>query len=248
MDVLTPLLPGEHIEVFGRDLPLIVSQAHTFGTDAFLLADFAPKAKLCADLGTGCGVIPYLLTRDRKAQQIWAVDVQRAAIDQLTRSLAMRDGICVEPVLADLRDLPASIPAGTLDLVTMNPPYTAAGAGLLSENRSDAVARHGTACTFDDMCAAAFRLLRFGGSFCVCVRPHRLSELFYVMHDHRVEPKRLRLVCKAPGRAPWLALVEGKAGRNPGLVTEPDLFVHDGDGLSREMRRIMGDYQNKETL
>lgn len=34
----------EHIEYLSRDLGLIVSKEHTFGTDALLLADFAsPK-------------------------------------------------------------------------------------------------------------------------------------------------------------------------------------------------------------
>ena len=56
----------EHIEYLSRDLGLIVSKEHTFGTDALLLADFASPKRydVCCDFGTGCGIIPMLWCRD----------------------------------------------------------------------------------------------------------------------------------------------------------------------------------------
>ena len=49
-------------EELSPSLFICVSSAHKFGTDAFLLSDFAaPRRKdLCCDLGTGCGIIPLL--------------------------------------------------------------------------------------------------------------------------------------------------------------------------------------------
>ena len=56
------LLSDEKIEPLGNNMSIVVSESHTFGTDAILLANFAaPKRKdtLC-DMGTGCGIIPLL--------------------------------------------------------------------------------------------------------------------------------------------------------------------------------------------
>ena len=56
---------SEHIEHIGKGLRLIVSDRHTFGTDALLLAFFsAPRpGDTACDLGTGCGVIPFCWLR-----------------------------------------------------------------------------------------------------------------------------------------------------------------------------------------
>lgn len=58
------------------------------------------------------------------------------------------------------------------------------------------MARHGLCCSLDDMCAAAAWLLKFGGKFCVCLRPERLCELMCKMNAAGIEPKRLRTVSK----------------------------------------------------
>ena len=50
-------------ELLDNNIEICVSKEHKFGTDAFLLADFAKprhKDKVC-DLGTGCGIIPMLI-------------------------------------------------------------------------------------------------------------------------------------------------------------------------------------------
>lgn len=71
----------EHIEYLSRDLGLIVSKEHTFGTDALLLADFASPKRydICCDFGTGCGIIPMLWCRDGCGKEISAVEIQEKA-------------------------------------------------------------------------------------------------------------------------------------------------------------------------
>ncbi len=50
----------------GGGKKIYVSSTHTFGTDAVLLADFAhpKKGERSLDIGTGCGIIPFLWLRD----------------------------------------------------------------------------------------------------------------------------------------------------------------------------------------
>lgn len=240
------LYDDEHIEWIGNDLQLIVSKAHTFGTDALLLASFASPSKnaLACDLGTGCGIIPFYLLREKRCRQIYSLEIQEKAYRQLVRSVALNTISGLTPLCGDLRELPTELPRGQFDLVTMNPPYTRAQGGIESETESDRIARHGILCSFDDICAAASVLLKFGGRLCLCIRPERLFELTKAMQQAGIEPKRMRFVSQRDGLAPWLVLVEGKRGRKPGLVAQAELHIENPDGEpSAEMLRIIGSYK-----
>ena len=232
-------------EYLGSGITAFVSDSHSFGTDAVLLADFSSPSKhsVCCDLGSGCGIISLLWCK-KETGKITAVELQELAVEQINvaieyNSLSER----LSAVNADLRELKGSVPFGCFDLVTMNPPYKASGAGIESRSGADKIARHETMCTFSDICAAAKKLLNFGGKLCMCIRPERLCELMLEMHSAGIEPKRLRLVAKCPGKAPWLALIEGRGGGKSGITVEPELFVHSADGdYSEEMKKIYGDY------
>ncbi len=236
----------EHIEWIGHNLQLIVSKAHTFGTDALLLASFASPSKntLACDFGTGCGIIPFYWLREGCCRQIYALDIQEKAYRQLVRSVSINPVDKLMPLCGDLRELPTGLPRGQFDLVTMNPPYTRAQGGIESEQESDRIARHGILCSFDDICDSASRLLKFGGRLCLCIRPERLFELTKAMQKAGIEPKRMRFVSQRDGLAPWLVLVEGKRGRKPGLVAQAELHIENPNGeLSEEMLRIIGSYK-----
>ena len=237
-----------HFEPVGR-LRVQVSPAHKFGTDAFLLADFAaPRRRdTVCDLGTGCGIVALCWYRREETApaRVDCVDIQPAAIGQLTATLEENAGVLAGRIVPHLADLKAlALPAGGYDLVTCNPPYKGAGAGILSETDSDRLARHETACTIADIAAAAARLLKYGGRLCVCQRPERLADVMEALRRAGIEPKRLRFVHQRPDRAPWLFLLEGRRGGKPFLSVEAPLIVEGADGnFSREMQRIYGLYR-----
>ena len=246
---MSELKHGEHIEYIDGSLKLIVSDSHTFGTDALLLAAFsAPKRreKVC-DFGTGCGIIPFYWLREG-SEKVHAVELQSLACDQLTRSIeinSLHDRFCL--LNSDLRDLKGKLEAGVFDLVTMNPPYTASGHGIISESAADKIARHETNLELTDVFLSASRLLKFGGRMCICLRPERLTEAMMGMREAKIEPKRLRFVSQRDGKAPWLFLLEGKKGRNPGLIVEKELHIENPDGTpSDEMKKIIGSYKKEK--
>ena len=232
-------------EYLGAGITAFVSNSHIFGTDAVLLADFAAPSKKarCCDLGSGCGIIPLLWCK-RETGKITAVEIQPLAVEQIKAAIEFNSlSERLEAVNADLRELKGKVPFGCYDVVTMNPPYKANGAGIESRSGADKIARHETMCSLSDVCAAAKKLLNFGGRLCMCIRPERLCELFCEMRAADIEPKRLRLVSKLPGKAPWLALVEGRRGGRSGMTVEPELFVYGDSGeYSDEMKKIYGDY------
>lgn len=243
---MSQLKDTEHIEYIDSSLQLIVSDSHTFGTDAMLLAAFsAPKRKnTVCDFGTGCGIIPFYWLREG-TEKVHAVEIQELAIDQLTRSIklnSLEDRFIL--LHSDLRELKGKLPDGAFDLITMNPPYTAEGHGIKSSSAADKIARHETSLTLPELFTCAARLLKFGGRMCICLRPERLTEAMISMREAKIEPKRLRFVTQKTGKAPWLFLLEGKKGRNPGLIVENELYIENPDGSpSEEMKKIISSYK-----
>ena len=105
------------------------------------------------------------------------------------------------------------------------------------------MARHEVECTLKDIVAVSAKLLQTGGRLCMCHRPERLAELMRLMSEHKVEPKRLRLVCQRKGEEPWLVLVEGRRCGKVGLRIEPTLYVEENGNFSEEMINIYGAYK-----
>ncbi|MBO5449835.1 MAG: methyltransferase [Ruminococcus sp.] len=227
-------------ESLGNGIEICISTEHRFGTDAFLLADFAGARHkdLCADLCSGSGIIALLLQKNFQPERIYALEIQEKAHRQLRVSLE-RSGITnILPVLGDLKDWKCG---RELDLITCNPPYKICGTGAKNGSEAVSIARHEMMCTVDDVCACAKKNLKFGGRLCICNRPERLCDIMISMRKNGIEPKRLRTVHKNPGCPPWLILVEGKKGGKPFIQIEKPLYVRSADGgNSEEMMRIYG--------
>lgn len=241
---------SESVENLGGGVELLISDNYGFGTDALLLADFADPHRndRCMDLGTGCGIIPMIWYRNGVRGDLYGLDIQEAAISQFRRSLE-RNGNpeTIHPIAADLCRLPNDLPLGTFRTVTMNPPYKVDGTGILSSSRADQIARHETACTLEDICNAARRLLTFGGKFCLCNRPERLADVIEAFRAANLEPKRLRMVQKRPDTKPWLFLLEGRLGGKPYLDVLPPFYIQDEDGNdSAELLRVLGTYREED--
>lgn len=234
------------LEPIGEGKFIYVSPHHTFGTDAVLLANFA-KAKQndkAVDLGTGCGIIAFLMLRDNNCQSAFGVDISSEAIELAKKTKEEFNFDNFTPVLSDLKDLKGKVPFGCHTLVTCNPPYKAPSAGLKNPDSVKSVARHEVECTLEDIIAIGAKLLQTGGRLCMCQRPERLAEMMSLMRKYKVEPKRLRLVCKCVGASPWLVMVEGRRCGNTALTIEPTLYVEDGNGnFSDEMIQIYGSYK-----
>ena len=195
-----------------------------FGADALFLARFAsPRpGERVVDLGTGCGILPVLLLRDSAAAHVTGVEIQPAAAALARRSVA-RSGLDGRAAVlcASWTDLDGLLPREGFHLVVCNPPYFPPGSGRESASPAARLARHEQPGTLDEVVAAASRLLRFGGRFCLCHRPERLADVVAALRRRGLEPKRLLTVQGAAASAPWLLLLEAKKGGKPGLRWEP---------------------------
>ncbi|MDR1563772.1 MAG: methyltransferase [Oscillospiraceae bacterium] len=231
------------LEDLGGGVRIAVSREYGFGTDAVLLADFAkPSARqrVC-DFGTGCGIIPLLWMRENPPVHTYGIEIQEGAFPLLNKSLEINNELSQRLSFfnADLRELKGLIPSNSLDLISCNPPYKKAGAGAASPELSRGMARHELSCTLEDVIKAAKPLLKFGGRLCMCLRPERTAELISLMHEHNLEPKRLRFVQQRADTPPWLVLVEGRKGAKQGVTCLPVLTIESAqDEYSCEYKEI----------
>jgi tRNA1(Val) A37 N6-methylase TrmN6 len=239
----------EKVQVFQQErvdnlhicgLKLIQHEANfRYGVDAVLVAWLASqkmkKGHKVADLGTGTGIIPILLAAEKDVT-VHGLELVPHMADMAGRSVLlnhMEDRITI--FQGDLKHLPSQMASNTYDVVVSNPPYMGVKEGLKNDHSEKALARHEIACSFFDVAAAAKKLLKTKGRFCVVHRPHRMVDVFQAMRAMDLEPKRLTLVKPAPGKKANMMLVEAVKEGNPGLIVEEDLFVHGTDGHYSQM-------------
>lgn len=235
-----------NLERLSDDIKIAVSSEHTFGTDAVILSHFAgikPRDK-AIDMGTGCGIIPLLWLRNKKINNVSAIDIQSSAFEQLSYSIMLNDiSDRITPYQCDLRKCDKLFKAEEFSLVTMNPPYKPIGTGIESLSESARIARHEVCCNIEDAVKAASYLLKYGGRLCMCHRPERLVDTLSIMRQYKLEPKRLRFVQDKQGDKPFLFLVQGQKGAKPFLTVEPQLIIKKENGkFTQEMLEIYGSY------
>lgn len=210
------------------------------GLDSFLLSSvpkLKPGLKVC-DLGCGTGLLALLLLQRQRELTVTGLDIQPEAV-RLARLAAEENGLTDRLFfrLEDLRE--TALPAGSFDLAACNPPYFPPSSGPAPKGGARRTARTEEACTLEDVCRAASRLLRWGGRFCLVQKPERLTDLLCTLRQTGLEPKRVRFAAVRPDKAPSLVLLEARRGGRPGLRVEPPLFLETPSGSpTAELDRI----------
>lgn len=205
-----------------------------FGMDAVLLSSFArvSKNERVADLGTGTGVVPILLSAKSKAKEIVGLEIQEDMAFMASRSvLQNRLQERVRIVQGDLREVRKHFSHGEFDIVTSNPPYMKEQSGLVNPKDSLSIARHEITCNLEDVVAAAAYLLKEQGKFFLVHRPNRLADIIVCMKKHRMEPKRMVFVHPYVDKAPNMVLIEGLKGGGSFLTIEQPLIVYERAGV-----------------
>lgn len=215
-----------------------------FGMDAVLLAGFSktnPQDKVI-DLGTGNGIIPFLLYGRYQTKSIVGIDIQRENIDLANRSLSLNQ---LEEYISfqemNIKDALFNFEKSSFDIVVSNPPYIAGGKGLVNEASSKAIARHEIYCNLEEVIQSAAGLLKQGGRFYMVHKPFRVDEIFILMNRYGIPVKRMKLVHPFIDREPNMILVEGVKGSKGSVIIEKPLVVYESQGkYTKEIYDIYG--------
>ena len=229
------LKSGERLDDLQRNGYKIIQdpERFCFGMDAVLLSGFAtaPEGGKVLDLGTGTGIIPILMAAKTKASQLTGLEIQQESADMARRSVILNDlQDRVTIVDGDIKEAGQIFDAASFDVVTSNPPYMIRGHGLKNPDGPKAIARHEVLCDLEDVIKAAARCLKSGGKFYMVHRPFRLSEIMVVMHEYKLEPKRMQLVYPYADKEPTMVLIEGARGGRPRLTVEKPLIIYESQG------------------
>ena len=229
------LLANERLDELHRNGYKIIQnpERFCFGMDAVLLSGFASalEGEKVLDLGTGTGIIPILMAAKTPAAHLTGLEIQEESADMARRSVAyngLEDRIDI--ITGDIKDAPQIFGASSFDVITTNPPYMIADHGLVNPDEAKAVARHEIKCTLEDVISQSAKVLKPGGRFFMVHRPFRLSEIFTLMSEYKIEPKRMRMVYPYIDAEPNMVLIEGNRGGKPRLSVEKPLIVYEERG------------------
>ncbi|MBQ6386945.1 MAG: tRNA1(Val) (adenine(37)-N6)-methyltransferase [Lachnospiraceae bacterium] len=209
-------------------------EAFCFGIDAVLLAHFPEirEGERVMDLGCGYAPIPMILAGTYRdiPFTVTGLEIQPGIAETAQRSVE-ENGLSgqIRIIEGDIREAVPSFGAASFSLVTCNPPYMAAGTGIVGSNLRRAIARTELTVTLRDVIFQAAGLLGPEGRFAMIHRPFRLPEILSLMQEARLTPKRLRFVHPTADAEPTMILIEGVRGAKPYLRVAPPLIVYNDD-------------------
>lgn len=208
------------------------------GQDSVLLAGFAAPRRFARVLDLGCGTGALALSLYREDLRITGMDLQEGAVELFRRSIAL-NGVEIEALVGDLREIRSIFRHGSFDYAVCNPPYFASGTGKDAAGEGRAVSRSEREASIEEVAVALSFVLHDGGKCAVVFRPERLWSLLNTMQRVRLTPKRMRFVHQNPEKRPSAVLLECRKGSAEGLVVEPPFLCCDSGGAyTEEYRKI----------
>jgi len=232
---MDPLLSADETldAFFNRKLQIIQKKrGYRFSVDALLLGQFVriQKDERVIDLGTGCGILPLLLSHTTKAHSFVGVEIQRGLADCAKRNVVsnhLEDRVSI--LKQDFRGLKRTFPAGSFDVALSNPPYRKYRTGRINPSMEKAIARHEIKGTLEDLISTASYLLPPKGRFYVIFPASRTVDLFVALRDGRLEPKRLQFAHPRMGEKAEFILVESVKASGVELKIMAPLMLQESD-------------------
>ena len=229
---------------------VVQGDGFSYGIDAVLLAAFASgetgakpiKSRLkmrVADLGTGNGIIPFVLAHRLPMSEIVGFERNPISLERAVRGREMNElEDRISFVLTDISQLDGY--DETFDAVVTNPPYFRRGAGIPNEDSAKFIARHETTAGIAEFAKCGSRILKSGGDFYMIHRPSRLPDISQALRAASLEPKELQLVVPSSSAPANLVLIHAVAGAKPDLKMLPEIAVYnsDGSGYTELIKRI----------
>jgi tRNA1Val (adenine37-N6)-methyltransferase len=225
--------PDETLDTFFNGKLQIIQKkrGYRFSIDAVLLSQFTKvhKNEKVIDLGTGCGILPLLLSLTTKAHSFTGVEIQKGLVDCAKKNVLLNhleDRISI--LKQDFRKLKGTFPPGSFDIILSNPPYRKYRTGRINPSIEKAVARHEIKGTLEDLVSIASYLLPPKGRCYLIFPAMRTVDLLVALRSGKLEPKRLQFVHPRIGEEAKFILIESIKASGIELKLMEPLILHGG--------------------
>jgi tRNA1(Val) A37 N6-methylase TrmN6 len=226
--------PDETLDTFYNGKLQIIQKkkGYRFSVDAILLSQFIKirKNERVIDLGTGCGILPLLLSQTTKAHSFVGVEIQKELAECAEKNVFsnhLEDRISI--LKQDFRELRETFPRGSFDVVLSNPPYRKHRAGRINPSLEKAIARHEMKGTLEDLISTASYLLPPKGRCYLIFPALRAVDLLESLRGANLEPKRLQFVHPRMAGEAKFTLVESIKDGGPEVRIMGPLILHEFD-------------------
>jgi tRNA1Val (adenine37-N6)-methyltransferase len=230
---LMNLLPSsdETLDTFFNGKLQIIQKekGYRFSLDAVLLSQFIQirKNERVIDLGTGCGILPLVLSQTTKAHSFVGIEIQKGLAECAKKNVVLNqleDRISI--LKEDFRKLKEVFPPGSFDVVLSNPPYRKYRTGRINPSMEKAIARHEIKGTLEDLISIASYLLPTKGRCYLIFPALRTVDLLVSLRNGRLEPKRLQFVHPRSGEEAKFILTESIKTSGVELKLMAPLMLH----------------------
>jgi tRNA1Val (adenine37-N6)-methyltransferase len=209
------LLPSvdETLEPFFNGKLQIIQKkkGYRFSVDPILLSEFVKirKNERVIDLGTGCGILPLLLSQNTKAHSFVGVEIQKRLIECAEKNVVLnRLENRISILKQDFRELRRIFPPGSFDVALSNPPYREYQTGRINPSMEKAIARHEIKGKLEDLISVASYLLPPKGRCYLIFPALRTVDLLVALRNEKLEPKRIQFVYPRIGEEAKFILTE----------------------------------------
>lgn len=232
MDTISTIIsPDETLDIFceGRLKIIQKKKGYRFSIDSILLSEFirVKENEKVIDLGTGCGILPLLLSRKAKTSSFIGVEIQKGLADCAKKNVMLNhleDRITI--LNQDFRNLKNDYRPGTFDVVISNPPYRRYRTGRINPDMEKAIARHEIKGKLEDLISIASYLLKSKGRFYLIFPAIRTVDLLSNMRSNRLEPKSLQIIYPHINEDAKFVLAESIKESGIELKILPPIILH----------------------
>ncbi len=155
-----------------------------FSTDALLLFSSISGNTFnhVLEIGSGCGIISFLLTLRYPHMRIDSVEIQTEMVNCMQKGITRNQFQSITLHHSDIRDTISSLSHKRFDCVFSNPPYRVMGSGRLSPYDTKNIAIYDSLLSPDELFDAITRYLADHGLAFVCFPHDRRKDMLDAAH------------------------------------------------------------------
>jgi len=210
MNKLKVKLPFTDIEIDQLPDGQPVTEAANF-LQQTVVAHTHRKSVSGLELGSGNGVISFMLALQKPDWQLTGIELQKELVE-LALSNNAKLGLTCSFIEGDLREYRQLLQHQGYDLVYANPPWVKAGSGQVSPNPSRAISRQEVSCTLKDILSCIDWCLHAQGLGWIIYPVERKAELAREIMQTELEVCNIYQTEESPRS--FIAKLRKKAGTN----------------------------------